>query len=105
MSTYSVSALNSRAIEQDKDYNLGKGQLDMRARARDEATVVLSDKRLLSIDEFCIYAGIGTTTARNIAEITGALFRGGHRVLVDRVKFDRYCDENTEVEAVYSKTF
>ena len=71
----------------------------MRARSRDEIVVVLSDKRLLSMDEFCIYAGLGTNTARNIAETTGALFRVGHRVLVDRVKFDKYCDENSEIEA------
>ncbi len=51
------------------------------------------------MDEFCIYAGLGTNTARNIAETTGALFRVGHRVLVDRVKFDKYCDENSEIEA------
>lgn len=29
------------------------------------------------MDEFCIYAGLGTNTARNIAETTGALFRVG----------------------------
>ena len=71
----------------------------MRARSRDEIVVVLSDKRRLSMEEFCIYAGLGTNTARNIAETTGALFRVGHRVLVDRVKFDKYCDENSEIEA------
>ena len=71
----------------------------MRARTRDEMVVVLSDKRLLNMDEFCIYAGLGANTARIIAEPTGALFRVGHRVLVDRVKFDKYCDENNEIEA------
>lgn len=70
----------------------------MRAKEREGLVVTLSDKRLLSVDEFCIYAGLGVNVARNVAEATGALFRVGRRVLVDRVKFDRYCDENTEVE-------
>lgn len=71
----------------------------MRAKEREGIVVTLSDKRLLSMDEFCIYAGLGTSIARNVAETTGALFRVGRRVLVDRAKFDRYCDENTETEA------
>ena len=69
----------------------------MRAREREQMTVTLSDKRLLSLDEFCIYAGIGLSAARNVAEATGASFKVGRRVLVDRIKFDKYCDENTEV--------
>lgn len=71
----------------------------MRARERETtAVVMLSDKRLLSMDEFCVYAGLGSSAARNVAETTGSLFKIGRRVLVDRVKFDRYCDENTEAE-------
>ena len=71
----------------------------MRAKEREGIIVTLSDKRLLSMDEFCIYAGLGGNMARNVAETTGALFKVGRRVLVDRVKFDRYCDANTEAEA------
>jgi hypothetical protein len=68
----------------------------MVAREKTEAVVTLSDKRLLSIDEFCIYASIGICKARELAETTGALFKVGKRVLVDRVKFDRWCDEHSE---------
>lgn len=70
----------------------------MRTREREEMFVSLSDKRLLSIEEFCIYTGTGQNTARIVAETTGSLFRMGRRVLVDRVKFDRFCDEHSEVE-------
>lgn len=42
------------------------------------------------MDEFCIYAGLGANTSKIIAETTGALFRVGHRMLADRVKFDKY---------------
>lgn len=68
----------------------------MVAREKTEAVVTLSDKRLLSIDEFCVYASIGICKARELAETTGALFKVGKRVLVDRVKFDRWCDEHSE---------
>ncbi|RKJ70261.1 hypothetical protein D7Y41_36210 [Anaerotruncus sp. 1XD22-93] len=70
----------------------------MNERKRDVAITMLSDKRLLSIEEFRAYAGLGENVARNVAERTGAVFRVGRRVLVDRVKFDKYCDENSEVE-------
>ena len=60
---------------------------------------MMSDKRLLSMEEFRVYSGLGENVARNVAESTGAIFRVGRRVLVDRVKFDRFCDENTEVES------
>lgn len=68
----------------------------MVAREKTDTMVTLSDKRLLSIDEFGIYASIGICKAREIAEATGSLFKVGKRVLVDRVKFDRWCDEHNE---------
>jgi Excisionase from transposon Tn916. len=60
---------------------------------------MLSDKRLLSMEEFRVYAGLGGNVARNVAESTGAIFRVGRRVLVDRVKFDRFCDDNSEIDS------
>ena len=33
---------------------------------------------------------------RELAELSGSLFRAGRRILVDRAKFDRWCDANTE---------
>lgn len=68
----------------------------MVARNRENYTVTLSDKRLLNMDEFAIYTGIGVCKTRELAEVSGALFRAGKRVLVDRVKFDRWCDANCE---------
>ena len=70
----------------------------MMARERGEVTVTLSDKRLLSMDEFCIYASCGIVKAREVAVTTGSLFKIGKKCLVDRVKFDRYCDENEKVD-------
>ena len=66
--------------------------------ARDGGNVVisLSDKRLLSMDEFAIYTSMGMNRTRELAELSGALFRAGWRILVDRAKFDRWCYEHTE---------
>ena len=69
----------------------------MTKRERGDIMITLSDKRLLDIDEFSIYASLGVVKAREVAEITGSLFRAGRKVLVDRVKFDRWCDEHDEV--------
>jgi len=67
-----------------------------KARVKADTIVTLSDKRLLDMDEFSIYASIGICTARELAKTTGALLRIGSRCLVDRVKFDRWCDEHNE---------
>lgn len=68
----------------------------MKARERAETGITLSDKRLLSVEEFAIYASIGIVKAREIAAASGSTFRVGSRYLVDRVKFDRWCDEHNE---------
>lgn len=52
-----------------------------------------NEKRLLRIEEFCEYAGgIGVCTARKCARQIGAEVRIGSRCLVDRKKFDSWCD-------------
>jgi Excisionase from transposon Tn916. len=68
----------------------------MVARDRGNVVISLSDKRLLSMDEFAIYTSMGANKTRELAEQSGALFRAGRRLLVDRVKFDQWCDKNTE---------
>lgn len=58
------------------------------------ARIPLNEKRLLSLEEFCGYAGgIGICTARKHARQIGVEVRIGGRCLVDRVKFDRWCDQ------------
>lgn len=52
----------------------------------------LADKKFLSMKEFCHYAGIGKTKARNYADENGLIVHIGRRVMVDRMKFDRVCD-------------
>lgn len=59
--------------------------------------VPLCDKRLLNMWEFCSYASIGKDKGMELAEAAGAVFRAGRRVMVDRVKFDKWCDENTGI--------
>lgn len=58
------------------------------------ARIPLNEKRLLSLEEFCEYVGgIGICTARKHAREIGVEVRIGGRCLVDRVKFDRWCDQ------------
>ena len=52
-----------------------------------------NNKRLLNINEFKEYASVGRNTAIELAKESGAVFRCGRRFLVDRVRFDRWCDE------------
>jgi len=59
----------------------------MVAREKADTMITLSDKRLLSIDEFGIYASLGLCKAREIAEETGSLFKVGKRVLVYHLLF------------------
>lgn len=54
----------------------------------------ICDKRLLSVTEFCAYSSAGRNKAMELAEASGAISRMGRRVLIDRVKFDEYCDHN-----------
>ncbi len=68
----------------------------MTAREKGNVIVTLSDKRLLSMDEFALYTSMGANKTRELAEVSGALFRAGRRLLVDRVKFDHWCDEHSE---------
>lgn len=57
------------------------------------ARIPLNEKRLLSLEEFCEYAGgIGICTARKYVREIGAEVRIGGRCLVDRIKFDAWCD-------------
>ncbi len=63
------------------------------------ARIPLNEKRLLSLEEFCGYAGgIGICTARKFVREIGVEVRIGGRCLVDRVKFDRWCDQKGRKE-------
>lgn len=63
------------------------------------ARVPLNEKRLLSFEDFCEYAGgIGICTARKFVREIGVDVRIGGRCLVDRVKFDRWCDQEGRKE-------
>lgn len=58
-----------------------------------QGRITLVERRLLSIEEFCEYAGgIGARLAKKHIKEIGADVRIGERLLVDRVKFDAWCD-------------
>lgn len=55
--------------------------------------VPLTEKRLLDINEFQVYVSLGRNLAFSLAREANAEFRWGRRFLIDRVKFDKWCDE------------
>ncbi len=63
-------------------------------KRKEPLSVPLSDKRLLSMDEFRTYCGLGRNSAMKLAAKAGCRISEGRRVLIDRVKFDRWCEEN-----------
>ena len=56
--------------------------------------IPLTEKRLLNLKEFCTDSGMGQHMAREFAKGTGIEKRIGHKVLYDRVLFDRWCNKN-----------
>lgn len=58
----------------------------------------LTEKRLLNLDEFCCYSGMGQKTARKFAKAAGIEKRIGRRVLFDRALFDEWCNNNKSIE-------
>ena len=56
--------------------------------------IPLTEKRLLSLKEFCQYSGLGRDAAYRFGERAGITKWNGRKVLFDRVLFDRWCDEN-----------
>lgn len=57
----------------------------------------LTEKRLLRLDEFCAYSSLGQNTARKLAKETGIEKRIGRRILYDRVLFDQWCDNHSQI--------
>lgn len=58
----------------------------------------LAEKRLLDLNEFCCYSGMGQKTARKFAKAAGIEKRIGRRVLFDRALFDEWCNNNESIE-------
>lgn len=50
----------------------------------------IAEKRLLNIEEVCIYIGLGQTNARRYMEEIGATRRFGKRVLFDKHVIDKF---------------
>lgn len=53
----------------------------------------LDTKRMLNINEFAHYSGLGICKARKLARESGAEFKFGGRLLIDKKRFDEWCDK------------
>lgn len=56
------------------------------------------EKRLLNIDEFMEYTGLGRIKATQLAKESDAVMKIGSRFLVDKRKFNRWCDTNNSIK-------
>ncbi len=63
----------------------------------EKSSYPLTEKRLLRLDEFCAYSSLGRNAARKLAKETGIEKRIGRRILYDRVLFDQWCDNHSQI--------
>ncbi len=57
-----------------------------------------TNKRLLSMKEYCEYVGLGETKAREIARKIGAVRHIGRRTLIDKTIVDKALDDFKSIE-------
>lgn len=59
--------------------------------------VPMTEKRLLSVKEFCQYAGgIDGRLARSFAKDNNLVVHIGRKMMIDRQRFDEWCVDQTE---------
>lgn len=77
-------------------------KIAIRGRAMDNIKCIpLNEKRFLDMKDFQDYTSIGRNNAMKLAHSTGCIVKVGRKLLVDRVKFDLWCDENTFQELLF----
>lgn len=59
----------------------------------DPVRIPLTEKRFLDIAEFQAYTSLGRSRAAQLAREAGVTLRYGRRILIDRVRFDKWCDQ------------
>lgn len=57
-----------------------------------------TEKRLVGLNDFMVYTGLGKNVAANFGKEIGCVIKVGRRNLYDLKKADRYFDTLTEVE-------
>ena len=64
-------------------------------RKRESLPVPLNEKRLLRLEEFATYCGLGKNVALNLSiKANCRIDSGSRRILIDRVQFDKWCENN-----------
>ncbi|RFZ75729.1 hypothetical protein DS742_27360 [Lacrimispora amygdalina] len=64
-------------------------------KRKEVLAIPLSDKRLLNITEFQSYSGLGRNSALKLSKEAKCRVKYGKRILIDRKKFDIWCEENS----------
>lgn len=57
----------------------------------------LNEKRCLTVEEFQVYMGVGRNNALKIIKKSGCGKKVGRKILVDRIAFDMWMDDVSEV--------
>lgn len=70
----------------------------MNERVNKIYTPRLDEKRLLDINELCLYLSMGRTNAIYLAKENEFEVHIGRRVLYDRRKIDKWCDKQSGIE-------
>jgi hypothetical protein len=100
-----IKELNERIMQLGGMRMKGKVSADFYLRMKDTGftsaegrpapdKISLTEKRLLSIKEFCIYSNLGRDVARKLAHEIGIEKHIGRRVLYDRILFDDWCNKS-----------
>ena len=63
-------------------------------KVRENQTISISEKRLLSAIEVCTYLSLGRNKGIEFAKEIGSEIKIGRRSLYDKNKIDAYLDEN-----------
>ena len=96
------AVLSALGIQRKENLSLGEltesrrnplARLDFSKCKLTREPVGIAEKRLLSINEFSAYCGLGKTKARKYAEDNDLIVRIGRRVLIDRTKLERILDD------------
>lgn len=86
-----------KEIKDERQMNLEEVEISRKVLAESEPEIgnlriPLTEKRFLDIAEFQQYTSLGKNRAADLARTSGCIFRFGRRKMIDRKKFDEWCD-------------
>lgn len=92
-----LMAIGMKEIKNERQMNLEEADISKKVLAEAEPEnsnlrIPLTEKRFLDIVEFQQYTSLGKNRAADLARASDCIFRFGRRKMIDRKKFDEWCD-------------